>query len=334
MKPVEILGKENVPSSGALLVPNVLRPGDLQQLERLLDSRPTAYLVEHGTDHAPGNAKTITFSLENPGDPAPATALAETIAAGGIVVFVPRPATQRPASFNSVPGTVFELLSTFGAPVLPLFVDHPREIGLSIEIQRNNPEIVFSFGRFLQGENVSSANILEALFAASERSYSNRPLFEGNLGFALIHGIKKHGSRARLIDGLDGSELRYDKLLAAAIALSKVITQETDKPRIGIVLPPGKGAFIANLAAFIAGKTPVNINFSAGPKAIESSIRQAGIDRFLTADPFVRKMQTFPWPPTRQLIFLERTLPLIKSTITKWFILSKLLPAPALCKIL
>ena len=78
----------------------------------------------------------------------------------------------------------------------------------------------------------------------------------------------------------------------------------------------------------------MNINFSAGPKAIESSIRQAGIDRFLTADPFVRKMQTFPWPPTRQLIFLERTLPLIKSTITKWFILSKLLPAPALCKIL
>ena len=63
---------------------------------------------------------------------------------------------------------------------------------------------------------------------------------------------------------------------------------------MAIVLPPGKGGLIANLAVIFAGKTPVNLNFTAGPEAIRSCIRQAGVDRFITADPFVRKVSTFP----------------------------------------
>ena len=33
--------------------------------------------------------------------------------------------------------------------------------------------------------------------------------------------------------------------------------------RIGIVLPPGKGGVVANLAVVLAGKMPVNLNFTS-----------------------------------------------------------------------
>ncbi|NQX01484.1 AMP-binding protein, partial [bacterium] len=64
--------------------------------------------------------------------------------------------------------------------------------------------------------------------------------------------------------------------------------------------------------------------------AIKSCIRQADVDRFITADPFVRKVSSFPWPPNRDLIFIERVLPTLKNKMIGWGILSKLLPATLL----
>jgi acyl-[acyl-carrier-protein]-phospholipid O-acyltransferase/long-chain-fatty-acid--[acyl-carrier-protein] ligase len=151
---------------------------------------------------------------------------------------------------------------------------------------------------------------------------------------ALLAGLKKHGSKNRIFDGADDSELPYDKVLAAAIAFSKVVKYETDQARVAIVLPPVKAALIANLAVIFAGKTPVNLNFTAGPEAVRSCIRQAGMDRFITADPFVRKISGFPWPPNRDLILIERVLPTLKKKILSWAVLCKLLPTPVLGAIL
>jgi acyl-[acyl-carrier-protein]-phospholipid O-acyltransferase/long-chain-fatty-acid--[acyl-carrier-protein] ligase len=45
-------------------------------------------------------------------------------------------------------------------------------------------------------------------------------------------------------------------------------------------------------------------------------------------------MQSFPWPPSKQLILIERILPKMKVAIAKWLLLSKLLPAAALAALL
>jgi hypothetical protein len=52
-----------------------------------------------------------------------------------------------------------------------------------------------------------------------------------------------------------------------------------------------------NVAVMLAGKVPVNLNFTAGRAAIDQRHPSGDIDRFLTADIFVRKVQSFPWPP-------------------------------------
>jgi acyl-[acyl-carrier-protein]-phospholipid O-acyltransferase/long-chain-fatty-acid--[acyl-carrier-protein] ligase len=54
------------------------------------------------------------------------------------------------------------------------------------------------------------------------------------------------------------------------------------------------------------------------------------VDRFITADPFVRKISSFPWPPNRDLIFIERVLPTLKNKIITWSIISKILPSNVL----
>jgi len=168
------------------------------------------------------------------------------------------------------------------------------------------------------------------MFALAEQCFARHPILGRHLGYALLQGLEKHGTQNVVIDGKDNSELRFDKVLAASIALSKFIKAEAGEQRVGIVLPPCTAGLIANIAVLLAGKTPVNLNFTAGRASIESAIKQSDIDRFLTADTFVRKMQAFPWPPTKQLILMERLMPSLKGKATLWFILSKLLPASLL----
>src|SRR4029079_17681761 len=133
---------------------------------------------------------------------------------------------------------------------------------------------------------------------------------------------------------VDGSETKYAHIFAAAAALAGHIKKQTKQKRIGIVLPPGRGGLIANIAAILAGKIPVNLNYTAGKESIQSAIKQAGIDRFITADVIVRKIQSFPWPAQKDTIFIERVLPRLKGACARWFILQKLLPAAVLSTML
>lgn len=56
-------------------------------------------------------------------------------------------------------------------------------------------------------------------------------------------------------------------------------------------------------------------------------MKQSGVDWFITADTFMRKLQNFPWPPQRDLIFMERELPQLKGSAKRWGLAIKFLTA-------
>ncbi|HET7537522.1 MAG TPA: AMP-binding protein, partial [Candidatus Didemnitutus sp.] len=86
------------------------------------------------------------------------------------------------------------------------------------------------------------------------------------------------------------------QLLAVAAALSRHIKATIPEKRVGIVLPPGVGAHMANLAVACAGKIPVNLNFTSGKAAIEASLRLGEIKTVITADAMRTKIPNFPFP--------------------------------------
>ena len=45
-------------------------------------------------------------------------------------------------------------------------------------------------------------------------------------------------------------------------------------------------------------------------------------------------MTAFPWPPTRDLLFVERILPSIRKRIARWAILGRILPTRILARLL
>jgi acyl-[acyl-carrier-protein]-phospholipid O-acyltransferase/long-chain-fatty-acid--[acyl-carrier-protein] ligase len=334
---IQIIHKDRLPAAGVLVIPGRLDFELLLYFEKLFTARKITWLVEETAHYDPAlrnhlqkSGSGAMFSADDSAPEAAGTQLKPYLADGGVLIFVPGRATTRNATACHIPAAHLHALCAFGLPILPVAIDFPRESGLCIERKSSLPSAVVAIGKPVAAESASISAYQQALLEAGEEAYGSRSLLKGSLAMALLEGLKKNGSKHRILDGSDDSEIRFDRILAAAIALSKFIRKETDKPRVAIVLPPGKGGLIANLAVLFAGKIPVNLNFTAGHEAINSCIRQADVDRFITADPFVRKVSSFPWPPNRDLIFIERVLPTLQKKIVTWAVVSKILPAKVL----
>ena len=337
---VQILHKDRIPTTGCLVIPGRLDAAELPQLISLFAGRAITWLIEESSALDPQVESLLEKSgsgaafSDSDSDPAAAgDQLKASIDDGGVLIFVPGKQAARPSVPCHIPGTTLSTLGSFGLPILPIAIDYPQESALSIERVSSLPRAVISIGKAIPAKQSSGSALRQGLLEAAEEAFSGRSFLKGSLATALLEGLKKHGSRTKVQDGSDDSTLGFDRLLAAALVLSKHIKEETDSDRVGVILPPGKAGLVANLAVIFAGKTPVNLNFTASHEAIRSAIRQAGLDRFITADPFVRKVASFPWPPNRDLIFIERVLPTLKSKIITWTILAKLLPVGAIATI-
>lgn len=148
-----------------------------------------------------------------------------------------------------------------------------------------------------------------------------------SLGQACLHGLAHHPGRVLLIDGgMGGRQIKAGVLLGAGLALAKRIKKECSEPRVGILLPPGAGGTIANLACVLAGKTPVNLNFTSGRAASESAVRQAGLKVILSAKAMEEKVGEH-FPQAERKLDLGVLLKEEKKTAVFWSLLAWLLPS-------
>ena len=336
-----LIHEERIPTHGVLVVPGRINLNQLIEIERVFADRQITWLIEESSRHEPAlrgylekSRSGAMFSVEDSAPDAAGAQLKSYLENGGVLIHVPGKVATRNATPCHIPSKELGVLCSFGLPILPVAIDCPRESALAIESKNSLPDSVIAIGKEIPAASASIAAYHQALLAAHEEAFSQHELLNQSLAVALLEGLRKHGSKNHIADGADDSELSYDKVLAASLAFSRLIRKETDAPRVAIVLPPGKAGLIANLAVIFAGKIPVNFNFTAGPDAVRSAIRQSGIDRMITADPFVRRVPTFPWPPNRDLIFIERAMPTLRKKIILWAIVSKIIPSRLLGKIL
>jgi len=334
--PSSVLHADRLTTSGALLIPSRLDAADLTRLLRLCQGRRTALLTEAEGAYAPALRQAISASglpAWERGSESDCASAVTALHNGTLVICVPPAAVALRGTSVHVPLSVLEDLCEWGLPVQPLGVDHPRESCLSVESAGPLAESVFCFAPLLAGPQVSLASVRQGLINAAAEAYATRPVFNDHLGRLLVAGLKRH-AHDTLTDGVDGSVTKFSHVFAAAAALAGHIKRETKQQRVGIVLPPGRGGLIANIAVVLAGKVPVNLNYTAGKEAVLSAMKQSGLDRCITADVVIRKVQTFPWPAQRHTIFIERVLPKMKMTCARWLILQKLLPAGVLSTLL
>ena len=139
-------------------------------------------------------------------DAAPAAAgkqLQPYLANNGVLIFVPGRTTVRNVAACRIPSAHLKTLCRFALPILPIAIDCPRESCMSYERKSSLPSAVIVIGKPVQAGNASIAAFLQSLLEASEEAYSTRALLKSSLAIALLKGLKKHGSKKKILEGSD-----------------------------------------------------------------------------------------------------------------------------------
>ena len=170
---------------------------------------------------------------------------------------------------------------------------------------------------------------------SGESEFQERPELNRHLARESFIALARRPNRVLITDRtLRRREMKSGLLLALAWSVSRQLLNRTDRNRVGIVFPPGIGAYIANLAVALAGKVPVNLNFTLGRASAEACLRKAEIDCILTTEQVRKKLSGFPWPETGVVDIVE-----ILKRVSKWKTLALLtairaLPAKLLARAL
>src|SRR5207253_3915103 len=265
---------------------------------------------------------------------------AEEIRAGEIVCLFPEGQLTRSGTLLRLQRGYELIARQAGAPVVPVWLDQLWGSIFSFQGGRffmkwpkSMPyRVTVAFGKPLTAEAADMATVREELLKLGEFCFSRRPSLDRHLAEECVRGLKRAVFRTHVIDGIDQSELSRGKVLGAAAALSRRLRNEVPEERIAIILPAGKGAVIANLAVSLAGKVPVDLNFTSGRAAIESSCRRANLRVAISAGAFMTRLSDFPWP--ERVLKLDELMPSMKAQIFAWWMMSILLPARLLTRLL
>lgn len=336
------VGLEKMPTTGGvLLLPNHISYVDAVILQ-LACPRPIRFLVydqiyQHRFLHwglrllgaIPISPKIARTAIE--------TAV-NALARGDVVCLFPEGALTRTATLQKL-NRGYELIARkANVPVIPIWLENvwgsifsyygghffwklPRVVPLRVWLY---------FGAPMTAAEATPEFVRRSLYDLSETAFQARPELRSHVGYESLRGLRKRFFTPVITDAYAGNRtLTGGELLTASIALSFWLKKNVPEKRIGIVLPPSLGATVSNLGVILAGKIPVNLNFSAGRAANEAAIARAGIHRLITVPVLVEQIKDFPWLENR-IDIAELIKSFSPAYLKRVGIFAWLLPAPIL----
>jgi len=124
---------------------------------------------------------------------------------------------------------------------------------------------------------------------ASFAEWQNYPSTLDPIHVAWLKSAKKSKTAFAVAD-IEGVEISHKKFLTGVLLFSKKIEAYSPEQNVGLLLPSSGGGAIASIAILSLGKTLVNLNFTAGKKALNSAARQAEVKHIYTSRKFLDKM--------------------------------------------
>jgi acyl-[acyl-carrier-protein]-phospholipid O-acyltransferase/long-chain-fatty-acid--[acyl-carrier-protein] ligase len=333
---VKTFGLENLPKTGFLLVPNHMTYVDAVVLQ-LACPRPIRFIVHESIYRiawlTPIFKLIEAIPISNVRAKDAVREAAGRIKRGEIVCIFPEGELSRTGTLLKL-RKGFELIARLAeCEVVPVWLDGLWGSIFSFEggryffkIPKRIPQLAtIAFGKPIPARSVDIGIVRERLLELGELCFQKRPELDTHLGRATVSGLKRRQFDEAVIDGMDGRVLKRGDLLAVSIALSWWIKKHCAGDRVAVVLPPGVGAVIANLAVTLANKVAVNLNFTAGRAALQSAINRGQILHAISAKPVMKRFEDFPWP--KDVFRLEEVLPELKPKIVLWRLISAVAPA-------
>ena len=108
---------------------------------------------------------------------------------------------------------------------------------------------------------------------------------------AWIKTVKKQGEKLSLAEATGVMELSANKTLTGAIVFSQRIKKHSPEQNVGLLLPTSSVGVMFNMSTFLAGKTVVNLNYTASVNALVSAVEKAEIKTIYSSEKFINKLK-------------------------------------------
>jgi acyl-[acyl-carrier-protein]-phospholipid O-acyltransferase / long-chain-fatty-acid--[acyl-carrier-protein] ligase len=303
------MGRENLPKGGALLICNHFSYVDAVILYLALFPRPPRfiYTVDLKTlgwiDWLLGKVSGIPV---DPRRVRETIRMAEArISNGELVCIFPEGQISRVGAMIELKRG-FELIARKAqAPIIPVYIDslwgsvfsykggkYFWKLPLAIPYP-----LTVNIGAPLESDRPDPSAPRQSMLDLSAQAFEQRAELREHLGWACFRALAKAPFRVAVIEQYpERRALKAGPLLAVASLLAERWREQIPERRVGIALPTGLGAVVANLALTLAGKIPVNLNFTSGRAALEASLRRGEVRSVISAESFKAKVPDFPWP--------------------------------------
>lgn len=313
-----IEGNGNIPASPVLVIPNRVDLAVLQALEEVLGGRERViWMVENTLRPHPEvvmylsqtRANGFLCAVERSSKEDMVNMVRDHLVQGRHVVLLSGRPGQEAAALTDVPSKLLTFADGSKLSALPVYAgmynnNLPQGITTTPPYDRLHISIA---PEVKPGPNLSSRVRNAWMEAAADQLLTHPTLCRQSLPQALMQSLIDHPD-AMIIDGVDDSQLSYRRMLSYALILSERLNKHITNKRLGIILPPGKFCAIANLACLFTGITPVNINYHTEAENFRYQVEQSGVNRFITEERFIHKLQQFAWPHQRDLIYIDHEL--------------------------
>ena len=195
------------------------------------------------------------------------------------------------------------------APVIPVHLDNVWGSIFSFDrgrfyskVPRTLPyPVTVSYGAALASDAAPEA-VRQAVAELGADAWSLRKERLPLLHRAFVRTARRHPFRFAMADATSPA-MGFFSVLVKTIFLGRRLRKVWKEDEMaGLLLPPSVPGALANYAALLMGKVPVNLNYTLSAEGIASCVRQSGVRTVLTSQKFLSKLNlTLPV----ETVFLE-----------------------------
>jgi acyl-[acyl-carrier-protein]-phospholipid O-acyltransferase / long-chain-fatty-acid--[acyl-carrier-protein] ligase len=331
---IRIVGQENVPFRGpALLVANhtahvdgLLIGACVQRFIRFLVWRP--YYEMRGIHGVLRLMKAIPVGTGRRDTVEMLQRARQELVDGHVVCIFAEGAISRTGNLLPFKHGLERIAQGLDVPIIPVHLD--RLWGSIFSFERGKffwkrPKhvpypVTVSFGRPLPSA-AAAHEVRQAIQELGSAAVGARKNKRDTLPLRFIGTARKNWTRFAMADST-GREVTFGEALTGSVLIADwLAAHRRDEVHIGLLLPSSVGGALANLGTVMAGKTTVNLNYTAGREAMEKAANQCGIRTIITSRAFLGKARI---EVGEEAVFLEDVLK--GSKVAAW-LKARLLPA-------
>lgn len=250
----------------------------------------------------------------------------------GIVGVFPEGRMSRSGFLNAFDDRAKEVAAASGCQIVPAYIDnmrgsrrrHAGKNPVTLNERWRRPVAVL-FGSPC-GPQTGGPSLRASVEELSTRAYELRKKWRRSLGFMLVRGARRRWGQPCMAD-TTGKKFTFGTMLVAALAVAGVLKKRLSRENaVGVLLPASCGGALVNVGAILAGKMPVNLNFTTSSENIAFAIRSCSIATVITSKLFMKRMEQLTLPGT--VLYLEDLIGSV-STADRALAFVKAFAAPA-----